>query len=75
MEREKLICDKRCGCVAIYKLSRKDDTNGCHLEDDRNIAYSSKDAKFNESCWTMDEEIKSIFEEMVNAYNEKYNLK
>lgn len=75
MEREKLICDKRGACVAIYKSSRKDETNGCHIDDIRNIAYSSKDAKFNESYWTMDEEIKTIFEDMVNAYNEKYNLK
>ena len=48
MEREKLICDKRGGCVAIYKESRKSDTNGCHFEDERNIAYSSMVKAYNE---------------------------
>lgn len=71
-KREKLVCDKRGGCVAIYKESRKNDTNGCHYEDDRNIAYSSKDSRFNGNFWDMDEETQSIFEDMVNAYNEKF---
>jgi hypothetical protein len=74
MEREQLISDKRGGCVAIYKESRKDDTNGCHFEDKRNIAYSSKDAKYNGSFWDMDEYTQNVFEDMVNAYNEKYCL-
>ena len=71
---EKLICDKRSGCVAIYKQSRKDDTNGCHFEDSRNIADSSKGSAFNVSFWNMDDETQKLYEDMVNAYNEKYNL-
>ncbi len=74
MNREKLICDKRGGCVAIYKESKKEETNGCHLDDDRNIAYSSKNSKYNGSFWGMDEEIQIIYDDMVNAYNEKYKL-
>ena len=74
MEREKLICDKRGGCVAIYKETRKDDTNGCHFEDKRNIAYSSKGSNFNGSFWDMDEETQNIYNDMVDAYNEKYCL-
>ena len=74
MTREKLICDKRGGCVAIYKETRKDDTNGCHFEDKRNIAYSSKNSKFNGSFWDMDEDTQNIYNDMVDAYNEKYCL-
>ena len=66
---EKLICDRRGGCVAIYKESRKDDTNGCSRYDDRNIAYSDKGAYFNGSFWEMDQETQQIFCDMINAYN------
>jgi hypothetical protein len=72
--KEKLICDCRGGCVAIYKESRKNETNGCHSDDKRNIAYSSKDALFNGSFWTMDEETQQIFKDMVQAYNNELNL-
>lgn len=72
--REKLICDCRGGCVAIYPASRKDDTNGCHKDDTRNIAYSDKGAMFNGSFWTMDESTQKIFAEIVEAYNNFFNL-
>lgn len=74
MEREKLVCDKRNGCVAIYKESRIEDTRGCNESNERNIAYSDKGADFDGSFWNMDKEIQIIFEDMVNAYNEKYCL-
>jgi hypothetical protein len=69
--KERLICDCRGGCVAIYKESRKDEKNGCHSDDKRNIAYSSKNASFNGSFWTMDEETQQIFKDMVEAYNNR----
>ena len=74
MEREKLVCDQRSGCVAIYKESHKDDTYGCHKDDERNIAYSNKGAIFNGTHWDMDEKTQKIFSDMVEAYNEKFNL-
>jgi len=74
MSREKLICDKRSGCVAIYKSSDKDETNGCHSDDKRNIAFSSKDSNYAKGFWNMCEDTQTIYEEIVNAYNEKYNL-
>jgi hypothetical protein len=67
--REKLVCDCRGGCVAIYPESRKYDTNGCHKDDERNIAFSDKGATFNGSFWSMDEATQKIFTEMVEAYN------
>jgi len=72
MAKEKLICDKRNGCVAIYKESKKDETNGCHADDERNIAYSSKGAEFNGSWWDMNKEVQDVFQDMVDAYNEKH---
>ena len=72
MEREKLICDKRSGCVAIYKESRIGDTNGCHPDDERNIAYSNEGSRYNGSFWEMDEDIQNLFSDIVTAYNEKY---
>ena len=57
MKREKLVCDKRSGCVAIYKESQQEETNGCHRDDERNIAYSNKDSNYNGSflvyCFTV----------------------
>jgi len=72
--REKLVCDCRGGCVAIYPESRKNDTNGCHKYDERNIAFSDKGATFNGSFWSMDEATQKIFTEMVEAYNNCFNL-
>ena len=72
--REKLVCDKRNGCVAIYKESNKEDTIGCHRDDKRNIAFSDKGAWYIGGYWKMDSNIQSIYEDMVNAYNEKYSL-
>jgi len=72
--REKLVCDLRGGCVAIYLESRKDDTNGCHKDDARNIAFSDKGAKFNGSYWEMDEATQNLFTDMVNAYNNEFKL-
>jgi hypothetical protein len=74
MTREKLICDKRSGCVAIYKQSQKDETNGCHPGDERNIVYSDKGSKFNGSFWEMDKQTQQVYQDMVDAYNEKYCL-
>lgn len=74
-DKEKLICDKRNGCIAVYKESRQHDTRGCHKDDDRNIIYSSKNAAFNPSTgWTMDEETQQIIKDMVDAYNKINNL-
>lgn len=70
MKLEKLICDQRSGCIAVYKESRQDDTMGCHQDDDRNIIYSNKNAAFNIAIgWTMDEEVQKIIKDMVDAYN------
>lgn len=75
MPLEKLICDQRSGCLAVYKESRQNDTNGCHYDDDRNIIYSNKNACFNlHTGWTMDEGTQTIIKEMVDAYNEKHGL-
>jgi hypothetical protein len=74
MKREKLVCDIRSGCVAIYKESHILDTNGCHIQDERNIAYSNKNAKYNGNHWEMDEETQQIFKDMVDAYNQKETL-
>ncbi len=71
MKKERLVCDKRNGCVAIYRESDKDKTNGCHSSDDRNIAYSSKGAEFNGTHWVMDTDTQEIFQDMVDAFNKK----
>ena len=74
MNRERLICDQRSGCVAIYRESSADDTNGCHASDPRNLAYSNAGAVYDGNAWTMDQNVQQIFADMVAAYNEKYNL-
>jgi len=38
------ISDVRGGCVAVYQDGRQEDTQGCHRDDERNIAYSNKGA-------------------------------
>lgn len=50
------LADTRGGCCAVYEASRADDTNGCHSDDDRNIYYSNRDAKYNGLHWEMSEE-------------------
>lgn len=37
--------DIRGGCAAIYPEWRNNDTQGCHRDDFRNIAYSDKGAQ------------------------------
>lgn len=51
------VVDIRGGCVAVYQDGRQDETNGCHRDDDRNIAYSMKGAAYSteERHWKMDE--------------------
>lgn len=65
------IADLRGGCCAVYPESRKTDTNGCHADDERNILYSSKAAKFNGQHWEMDAETQRHFEYIVKACNER----
>lgn len=55
------IADLRGGCCAVYPEDRKDDTNGCHSYDPRNIFYSGGGAKYNKEkgCWDQSEEIQA----------------
>ncbi|HEK0413792.1 TPA: hypothetical protein SMP28_001036 [Proteus mirabilis] len=57
------VADIRSGCCAVYQKNRANDTAGCHRDDDRNIVYSSKDARYDEKLhhWVMDEETKADF--------------
>ncbi len=50
------VVDVRGGCVAVYQDGRQEDTNGCHCDDDRNIAYSNKGAEYDVvvGYWGMD---------------------
>lgn len=50
------ISDVRGGCVAVYQDGRQEDTQGCHRDDERNIAYSNKGAEYDEvvGFWAMD---------------------
>ncbi|HAO4783514.1 hypothetical protein K9P34_08905 [Salmonella enterica subsp. enterica serovar Enteritidis] len=50
------VVDVRGGCVAVYEDGRQGDTNGCHFDDDRNIAYSNKGAEYDKvvGYWNMD---------------------
>jgi hypothetical protein len=34
------IVDRRVGCVAVYHSNDSEDTNGCHIDDHRNVFYS-----------------------------------
>lgn len=51
------MADIRCGCCAVYPESRETDTAGCHYDDDRNIYYSSHEAKYNGHHWVMSDEV------------------
>ncbi|MFS3891945.1 hypothetical protein [Proteus mirabilis] len=57
------VADIRSGCCAVYQKNRANDTAGCHRDDDRNIAYSSKDARYDKKLchWVMDEETQANF--------------
>ncbi len=55
----KWIADIRTGCCAVYPENRIQDTNGCHFDDERNIFYSNKNAKYNGNNWEMCEESKA----------------
>lgn len=59
--------DIRGGCAAIYPECRCDETPGCHFDDDRNIAYSNKNAKFNGTYWAMDCSVEHDFNLMAAA--------
>ena len=59
--------DIRGGCAAIYPASRVEDTAGCHGDDSRNIAYSSKGAKFNGMHWDLDQSVEHNFRLMAAA--------
>lgn len=48
------VADIRGGCAAIYPIFRSDDTPGCHQDDDRNIVFSNKSAKYNGMHWEID---------------------
>lgn len=50
------VVDVRGGCVAVYQDGRQEDTNGCHFDDERNIAYSNKGAEYDKvvGYWNMD---------------------
>ncbi|WP_285315801.1 hypothetical protein [Providencia rettgeri] len=57
------VADIRSGCCAVYQKNRSNDTAGCHRDDDRNIVYSSKGARYDEKLchWVMDEETQANF--------------
>lgn len=63
------ILDERVACVAIYPKGRKNDTNGCHADDERNIAYSSKGAEYDDvvGYWSMDKKTVHDFTLMAAA--------
>lgn len=61
------VADIRGGCAAIYPVCRNDDTPGCHADDDRNIAFSSKGAKYNGMHWELDGSIEHDFKLMAAA--------
>ena len=66
------VADLRGGCCAVYPESNIDDTNGCHFDDERNIYYSSKGAKFNGNYWDMCEEARANAH-LIAAAPELYN--
>ncbi|HGN1708140.1 TPA: hypothetical protein ACKRTE_004067 [Providencia rettgeri] len=57
------VADIRTGCCAVYQKNRANDAAGCHPDDDRNIVYSSKGARYDEKLchWVMDEETQANF--------------
>lgn len=61
------VADIRGGCAAIYPSCRCDDTPGCHRDDGRNIAFSSKGAKYNGMHWEIDGSVEHDFNLMAAA--------
>ena len=61
------VADIRGGCAAIYPSCRYDDTPGCHRDDNRNIAFSSKGAKYNGTHWEIDGSVEHDFNLMAAA--------
>ncbi len=61
------VADIRGGCAAIYPSCRSDDTPGCHCDDERNIAFSSKGAKYNGMHWEIDGSVEHDFNLMSAA--------
>lgn len=61
------VADIRGGCAAVYPSCRADDTPGCHYDDDRNIAFSSKGAKYNGMHWEIDGSFEHDFNLMAAA--------
>ena len=65
--------DLRSGCCAIYPADRRDDTNGCSLSDERNIAYSRKNSHtvMLDGCisWDMDEEMQANYKRIALCVN------
>lgn len=59
------VADIRGGCAAIYPVCRNDDTPGCHADDDRNISFSSKGAKYNGMHWEIDGSVEHDFNLMA----------
>lgn len=59
--------DIRGGCAAIYPSYRSDDTPGCHADDDRNIAFSRKGAKYNGMHWEIDGSVEHDFNLMASS--------
>ncbi|MGO0676014.1 hypothetical protein [Citrobacter werkmanii] len=50
------VVDIRGGCVAVYQNGRQKECDGCHRDDERNIAYSNKGAEYDRvvGYWSMD---------------------
>ena len=61
------VADIRGGCAAIYPSCRSDDTPGCHCDDERNIAFSGKGAKYNGMHWEIDGSVEHDFNLMSAA--------
>lgn len=61
------IADIRGGCAAIYPAVCVDETPGCNNDDSRNIAYSTKGAKFNGMRWEIDSSVEHDFNLMAAA--------
>ncbi|UJD20613.1 hypothetical protein seszw2t2_62 [Salmonella phage seszw] len=53
-----------CRCVSV-KLLNIYDTPGCHYDDDRNIAFSSKGAKYNGMHWEINDSVEHDFNLMA----------
>lgn len=59
------VADIRGGCAAIYPVCRNDDTPGCHADDDRNIVFSIRGAKYNGMHWELDDSVEHDFNLMA----------